>query len=479
MGIFSCNMSPCNRLRSAPCRPGALTRRNEFALIGLFLLSNSIAVCSAQLRIATFEADVTPPLGAPLCNGGVQPANKIVAPLSARGIILLGSGKPIVLCAFDWVGIGNGAHDLYRERLAAAVGTSTNRVTVHTLHQHDAPAADFSTEEILKTVGLGGAMFDPVFARAAIERVATAARLSLGRAQPVTHLGIGRGEVKEVASNRRILGDNGKVAIVRFSSSRNPKAIAAPEGVIDALVKLVSFWNGEKPIASMTHYATHPQSYYGKGEVNPDFPGMARAAMEKEVPLAKHIHFAGAGGNVGAGKYNNGSPTNRPILAARLAAGMKLAWHSQKKFPISAKDVGWSFAPTALPVRDTLTEESRMAMLHDTKLNRASRMFAARDLVFLRRTQAGHRININCLRLGEARILYMPGELFVEFQLAAQQIRPDLFVAMAAYGQYGPGYIGTKISYGQGGYETGKVSRVGPSVEQVLMDAMRKLLNTE
>ena len=70
----------------------------------------------------------------------------------------------------------------------------------------------------------------------------------------------------------------------------------------------------------------------------------------------------------------------------------------------------------------------------------------------------------------------MPGELFVEYQLAAQAMRPGEFVAMAAYGDYGPGYIGTAESYGQGGYETGPVSRTAPEVEAVLMDAMKQLL---
>jgi hypothetical protein len=71
----------------------------------------------------------------------------------------------------------------------------------------------------------------------------------------------------------------------------------------------------------------------------------------------------------------------------------------------------------------------------------------------------------------------MPGELFVEYQLAAQSLRPDAFITMAAYGDYGTGYIGTEIAYTQGGYETGIVSRVAPQVEKVLMDAMRKLLS--
>ena len=75
------------------------------------------------------------------------------------------------------------------------------------------------------------------------------------------------------------------------------------------------------------------------------------------------------------------------------------------------------------------------------------------------------------------RVLHLPGELFVEYQLAAQKLRPDLFVAMAAYGDYAPGYIGTEVAYPQGGYETGpRASLVAPSVEGVLMDAIKKLL---
>jgi hypothetical protein len=47
---------------------------------------------------------------------------------------------------------------------------------------------------------------------------------------------------------------------------------------------------------------------------------------------------------------------------------------------------------------------------------------------------------------------------------------------MAAYGDYGPGYIGTADAYSQGGYETGRVSRVAPEVEGVLVSAMKELL---
>ena len=34
---------------------------------------------------------------------------------SVRGVVLIGVGKPIALCAVDWIGIGNGGHDAWRE----------------------------------------------------------------------------------------------------------------------------------------------------------------------------------------------------------------------------------------------------------------------------------------------------------------------------------------------------------------------------
>jgi hypothetical protein len=79
-----------------------------------------------------------------------------------------------------------------------------------------------------------------------------------------------------------------------------------------------------------------------------------------------------------------------------------------------------------------------------------------------------------------ARVLHMPGELLIGYQLAAQKLRPDLFVAMAAYGDYAPGYIAMEIAYGQGGYEASpRASKVAPSVEGVLMGAVQKLLGSE
>ena len=132
--------------------------------------------------------------------------------------------------------------------------------------------------------------------------------------------------------------------------------------------------------------------------------------------------------------------------------------------------------PAALPPAAHLDGKALEAALADKQANAVNRMRAARDLAWLNRCQAGDKIDITCLRLGPGYLLHLPGELFVEYQLAAQQMRPKSPVLMAAYGDYGPGYIGLKVSYAQGGYETGPVSRVAPEVEDALMTAMRELL---
>jgi hypothetical protein len=310
-----------------------------------------------------------------------------------------------------------------------------------------------------------------------ISNLQTAVRASLPRAQPVTQLGLGEARVEKVASNRRILGLDGKVRDTRWTATTNPKVRAEPEGVIDPMVSLVSFWNDERPVAVLSYYATHPQSYYRTGIPNPDFPGLARFFRQLAVPAALHVHFNGAGGNIGAGKYNDGSPENRGLLAGRLAEGMRRAWDNTKRQPIAASDVNWSIEPVALPPAKHLEIGKLEAQLKARDTNFTT-LGEVSKLAWLRRCQAGHKIDVSCLSLGRARILHLPGEAFVEYQLAAKAARPDLFVAVAAYGDYGPFYIGTAIAYDQGGYETSpSSSNVAPEVEGVLMAAMKKLLS--
>jgi hypothetical protein len=446
------------------------------ALAACLLLTAPLRAADAPLRVATFDADVTCPPGTPLCDGLCPPAKEVVDPLTARGVVILGKDKPIVLCAMDWVGVGNDGYDAFRDALARAAGTTRERVAVHCLHPHDTPGCDFEADQTLAPYGLGGKLFDPAFARTAIRRVAAAVAAAVQHPRTVTHIGVGKAKVEKVASTRRVMGPGGKVKYVRYSATRDAKIRDEPEGLIDPFVQLLSFWDSDQPVASLTYYATHPQSYYGQGGVTCDFPGLARGLRDKAMPGVLHVHFDGAGGNVTAGKYNDGDHANRMVLAQRLAQGMKEAYQHQQKFPVTPAAVEWRVRPVALPLSKLYNTQDLKAQVADEKLPVKRRLQLARALAWARRCEAGEKIDLTCLHIGPAYVLHMPGELFVEYQLAAQRMRPEAPVLMAAYGDYGPGYIGTAIAYTQGGYEVGPVSRVAPEVEGVLMGGMRELL---
>jgi len=443
-------------------------------LAGIWL--GSMILAAAPARVGVFNIDASPPIGSPLA---YVPTKGIDHPLRCTGVVIVGIGKPIVLCAVDWIGISNDGQADFKTALSKAAGTEPRRVTVHTLHQHDAPRCDFSAEEVLNKVGLRGVGFNSAHARQVIDHTSAAVKKALAEAKPVTHLGLGRGLVEKVASNRRILGADGKVEYTRWTATRDPKIRAFPAGTIDPEMKMISFWNGPRAIVALTWYATHPQSYYRVGLATPDFPGIARDARQNKTGVP-HIHFNGAGGNIGAGKWNDGTPKNRKILADRVADGMKRAWENTRKTPLSAADIRWAVVPVILPVAKHMDAAKLEAIIANKKATTANRFYAAKNLVWLRRCQAKDTIDISCLTLKNARVLHLPGELFVEYQLNAQKLRPNLFVAMAAYGEYAPGYIGTKIAYTQGGYETSPgASKVAPEVEAVLMDAIQKLLKPD
>jgi hypothetical protein len=399
-----------------------------------------------DLRLAAFTADITVPVGHALMGGGIAPAREIADPLYARGIVLLSAqDKPLVICALDWCQLNNDGYDAWRDGLAAAAGTTRQRVLLACVHQHDAPIYDPAAQRLLDGQGLPGAHCDVRVMHQALGRTRAALAKALapgpGGLPRVTHVGVGRAEVREIASNRRVIGPDGKVRWPRNSATRNPEIRSAPVGNIDPVLKTISLWAGDRPLAAISCYAVHPMSYYGQGGVSADFPGLARSRRQQDDPSVFQLYFSGCSGDTTAGKYNDGAPENRPVLADRLYRAMVEAWKNTKRSPLERTDL--RVAELNLPVRQT--GEFEPARLKATLANPAekpwTRVLAALGLSWQQRVAAGRPIDVPCLALGPARLLLLPGETFVEYQLIAQRLRPDSFVMAVCYVDGAPGYI--------------------------------------
>jgi hypothetical protein len=426
----------------------------------------------AAPHLACFRCDVTPPLGHPLCGGLIEAARAVDDPLQALGVVLLGSGKPIVLCAVDWCGLRNDANLVWRQALAEAVRTVLENVAVHCVHQHNAPFADLGALDLVESVH-GPPTLDRKFFAEVVRRTAAAAAASLGRATPLTHIGIGQARVEEVASNRRILGADGKVKYIRYSATRDPAIRAEPEGLIDPWLKTLSFWNGSKPLAALHYYATHPMSYYGDGRVGSDFCGLARKKRQEVDPDVLQVYFTGCAGNVTAGKYNDGGHANLPILRDRIYRAMAAAWQTTERHALHGWQ--WRVEPVKLPPRieKPFGDEESRRVLAKQELGKAQRINAAFQIAW--RHRLDRPIELSCLDLGKVLVLHLPGEPFVEYQLKAQQLRGDAIICTAGYGDGGPGYIPTSRAYFEGGYEP-TVALAGPASEGIIHGAMAKLL---
>lgn len=435
--------------------------------------ANGSQESTSDLKIGTFRFDVTPPLGHSLCGGWIKPVEAVDDPLEAIGYVLQGHGKPIVVCVIDWTGLLNSAHMKWRQALAEAAGTTVDRVTVHVVHQHNAPFACLDTDQIIAAQEGLPLTIEKEFFDNCLRSARTSVEQALQAPVPVTHIGSGQAAVLQVASNRRLIGLDGKVRSQRGSSSNSAEHQKYPEGLIDPMLKQVAFYNGDQKVAACYYYACHPMSYYGDGRVSSDFCGLARKQMQIDDPNCTHLYFNGCGGNIGAGKYNDGSKEMRPVLMQRMLAGMQESAKALQ--PEEVVSVKWVTQDILPQVNPTIDVEKLMAQITDPTQSVVNRNRPAYAVAWAQRIQKEIPLTLGGLHINSVSMLHLPSECFVEYQLRAQAQVPARFVACAAYGDGGPWYIPTADAYPQGGYAP-SVAWCSPAIDPILSTGIQGLL---
>jgi hypothetical protein len=233
------------------------------------------------------------------------------------------------------------------------------------------------------------------------------------------------------------------------------------------------------PLLALHSYATHPMSRYGQGLVSADFPGLARRLRLADDTSVAQIYVSGCSGDVTAGKFNDGTPPMRALLAERLHRAMTDAWKSTTRVPLTASHVDLHSVPLRLPFHDG-PEFSRSALeqtLADVTKPESERILAAMSLSSRDRIDRDQAIDLIRLNLSEARIVLFPGESFVGYQLRAQELAPQAFTMSIGYGECWPGYMPTQQAFDEGfNHDWRWVSREAPAVMEAALQ--RLLLDT-
>ncbi|WP_166831521.1 hypothetical protein [Thalassoroseus pseudoceratinae] len=427
-----------------------------------------------ELQIASFETDVSPPLNERVGVGFQPTYQSLEHPLKAKGIVLKQGGVSYVVCSIDYTGLCGTSYDLFRDRIADGAGTTSDFVMLSAVHQHTAPTLDIDAVSLLYDKNSEQLASIRNFEETTAKKIQDCVSEATKDFHVVSHVGSSKALVREVASTRRLRQPDGSIK-VRLSSTTDPVLQNAPEGKIDPWLRTIAFYSDERILACLHYYACHPQSFYGDGRITWDVPGIARERLQKESGVFQ-VYFNGCGGDIAMGKYNDGTREARERLAQRLYAGMVSSVSQLEKQ--AAGDLEWRTSPLKFPLRSepAFSVKYQRKILDSPTATFSRKLKAAMLLAWIDRTRNRREpLQACCLSLGTIHLVHLPGEVFAEYQLYAQQLPKNQFVAVAAYGECGMWYIGPDRIYQDiGGYEQ-TWSFSGP-MESQLKKALRQIL---
>jgi hypothetical protein len=121
------------------------------------------------------------------------------------------------------------------------------------------------------------------------------------------------------------------------------------------------------------------------------------------------------------------------------------------------------------------SREDMLKKLGDASSPYLPRAEAALGLSWLARCDQGRAIDVPAVDFGGAHLVLLPAESFVQYQLWAQEMRPDSFVVTAGFGECAPGYIPTAQAASEG-YDDHYSWIAFPECEAIMLDALRQVL---
>ena len=418
-----------------------------------------------MLKIAFDCIDVTPDKSGWI--GFAAPANvqEPRDPLFARLFLLRDDQGSALVISFDYGGLYCSAHDDWRRELAEAMGIPLNRVILHCLHQHDAPFINIEAAELMK-LPLDWSWFDKVKAD-----IRNAAVGLYDKLTEVTSVGWSETRVHGYASNRRVLTEDGRIA-VRWSRCADEKLRSAPAGLIDPMLRTLGFFGADGAlIAAWSFYATHPQVANEGKRFSADAPGEAMRLLKERFPQIRNSLFNGCFGNVTAGKYSSPDDLEGNILHFGKLIADAVTKNLRSMEPVKADSFQWKRETFPFPVRRSTDAEMADRAAASPAIAAA---LAAGDAYG---RLNGEEYAVELLEIGDAKLLFLNGELFIEYQLFAQSLIPDEELAIA--GNCGDTfyYIGTAEDLSNpDGYEVKSFCRVMPEFEELFKNTLRRML---
>jgi len=404
---------------------------------------------------ATTELPIKPgtPMAGYLAREG--PAEATHDPLTLSAFVVMSDGSLFVLLAVDLLGVDR---ELVEE-IAREAGVAPETIALAASHTHSGPVG------IIRGSHPGdGAPVDPVLRARFVATCGQTVRSAMARMEPAD-VSIGTSEAIGVAANRND----------RFGPFDPTVTVIQASGLTGS------------SIATIVHFACHPTILPAESRViSAEFPGVLRRELGASIPGA--IFFInGAAGDIST-RFTRTNQDYQEVerVGSVLASATLQALETAR---VIEGELARGFVSVNLPVRGAsdveqaselaIAAEQRMATgllstaelrIEQTRIQGALLLerMAATDMSHVRRS-----IQVPWWRLGDLRLLGIPGELFASLGAAIVESLPDTLILGYTNGSIG--YLPDRAAYDAGLYEALASPYAAGAGEQLVETLIGKL----
>jgi len=442
------------------------------------------------IRVGAASVDFTPDPGLPLMGNfrDDYAARGTHDPLMAKAFVFAGArGTKAALLAVDICMLDRWNVALMRDVIRSQCDVPPENVLIHATHTHSAPA----------TTGRLGMEAEIEPHRAGIEAFLTKAASAVVQAnQALAYgtLGVGRADEYRVSFNRRLKRRDGTTQMnwEALQPGFDPDEIVGAWGPVDPDLNCLVVERDGQPTGAVVNFGLHPAILAGDNWLySADYPGHLAEGLERTVgkPLTA-LFLNGCCGDVNHVDYHDRHQGRGYQMVQRvgylLAAAAHEAINNRTRvdvdgFLVSREKVMLRRLEIGADERKWCERVIEDASKHPPQ----GQVDGVPDLYYARlRLQMGEiqdrpdEAEVMTIRIGDVAIVGLPGEGFCQLGLDIKVRSPARHTLVVGLCNDAIGYLPTRESFAQGGYETTAGSTFyEPGTAEALVESAVSQLN--
>ena len=418
-----------------------------------------------KLLIGTATVDITPQAGMPMVGNfrDDYAARGTHDPLCAKAVVFAdSSGVKAARVVLDLCFVDRENVAFMREYIAANCDVPPQNVMIGSTHTHSGPATSAQLEF----------EFDYDRIKPQIETILTKAASSVVMADrnlAPAELAVGCSSEDRVSFNRRLRRKDGQTQMnwETLSPGFEPDQIDAPWGPADPELICLTIQRDGRPVAAMVNFALHPAILAGDNWLySADYPGYLAEALRKTMGddffcqyingccgNLNHIDYSDSNQGRGymmaqrvgymlAAAAHQAVATRKPVASAPLAVATDMV--GLQRIKISEKQRDWSEKVLGEAAKNP--PKGQVDGLPDA-------YYAKTYLSMFEKQDRPDEVEVMSIRIGDVALVGLPGEIFCEFGMDIKRRSPAAHTLVGELCYDAIGYVPTKQSFPQGGYE--------------------------